>query len=271
MDKRSELYFTTGEFAEILGVTKHTLFHYDEVGIFSPAIKEDNGYRYYFVWQMETFEAIRLLQRLGMSLGEIKTYMENRSAANLFPILTEKEREIDREIEHLRNMKRFIRQEIADIREAETAILDLPKIVDQKEEYLLISQVAGTDERSLAEEIAEHMRSWEERQIHMSSVGTICYERDLQQGYYDHYVEVYTRLDRNIAALKPVIKPAGEYVEVCYRGYEGSLKHPYERIRSFATARGLALGEQWYEDFLIEELVVKGYEDYIVKVSVRRL
>ena len=35
MEKQSELYFTTGEFARILGVRKHTLFHYDEIGLFS--------------------------------------------------------------------------------------------------------------------------------------------------------------------------------------------------------------------------------------------
>ena len=72
MEKKSELYFTTGEFARILGVRKHTLFHYDEIGLFSPALKEENGYRYYFVWQMDMFEVIRALQKLGMSLGEIK-------------------------------------------------------------------------------------------------------------------------------------------------------------------------------------------------------
>ena len=42
MEKKSELYFTTGEFARILGVRKHTLFHYDEIGLFSPALKEEN-------------------------------------------------------------------------------------------------------------------------------------------------------------------------------------------------------------------------------------
>lgn len=79
MEQRNELYFTTGEFAEILGVKKHTLFHYDEIGLFSPAVKEENGYRYYFVWQMDAFEVIRALQRLGMPLGEIKAYMQERS------------------------------------------------------------------------------------------------------------------------------------------------------------------------------------------------
>ena len=70
MEKQSELYFTTGEFARILGVRKHTLFHYDEIGLFSPALKEENGYRYYFVWQMDMFEVIRALQKLECLWGK---------------------------------------------------------------------------------------------------------------------------------------------------------------------------------------------------------
>ncbi len=52
MEKKSELYFTTGEFARILGVRKHTLFHYDEIGLFSPALKErtDTGIILYGRW-----------------------------------------------------------------------------------------------------------------------------------------------------------------------------------------------------------------------------
>ena len=33
--KNSKNYFTTGEFAKICGVKKQTLFHYDDIGIFS--------------------------------------------------------------------------------------------------------------------------------------------------------------------------------------------------------------------------------------------
>lgn len=32
-------YLTTGEFARLCGVSKHTLFHYDELGVFSPAVR----------------------------------------------------------------------------------------------------------------------------------------------------------------------------------------------------------------------------------------
>ena len=29
-------YLTTGELAQLMGITKHTLFHYDDIGLFQP-------------------------------------------------------------------------------------------------------------------------------------------------------------------------------------------------------------------------------------------
>lgn len=37
-------YMTTGEFARRMGVTKNTLFHYDNIGLFLPEIVDTNDY-----------------------------------------------------------------------------------------------------------------------------------------------------------------------------------------------------------------------------------
>ena len=63
--------FTTGEFAALCGVTKHTLFHYDALGILSPARVGENGYRYYAPQQLEVFHVIETLRELDMPLSEI--------------------------------------------------------------------------------------------------------------------------------------------------------------------------------------------------------
>lgn len=107
-----EQYFTTGEFAKLWGVKKQTLFHYDEIGIFKPAIKKKNGYRYYSYQQFEVFGVISILKEMGMSLQEIKIYLDNRSPEQLVHLFSEKIERINREIEHLNKLKHVMNDKI---------------------------------------------------------------------------------------------------------------------------------------------------------------
>ena len=60
-------FLSTGDLVKILGTTKNTLFHYDAMGLFSPAMVKENGYRAYSYRQLETFRAISSLRELGMA------------------------------------------------------------------------------------------------------------------------------------------------------------------------------------------------------------
>lgn len=264
----SELYFTTGEFARILGVKKHTLFHYDEIGLLSPAVKEENGYRYYFVWQMDVFEVIKALQKLGMPLEEIKEYMENRSPERFMSMMDEKEAQIDREIDRLKNMKKFVRNEKANIKEALEWELDAPKMVMRKTEYLLVSDISAQDERKVAVGIAEHMRMQEKYHGAMGAVGSICLKEDLDRGIFDRYVKVYTKLEKKAVSSKVMKRPGGTYVEMCHKGYNWDMERSYRLITGFAARQGVSPGQMWYEDLMLDDLTVRRYEDYIVKVMV---
>ena len=87
-----KVYITTGELARLMGITKETLFHYDEIGLFQPARVEPNGYRYYDIYQMEVLNAILLLRDLGMPLKEIRLIMEERSPERIDQVFMERER-----------------------------------------------------------------------------------------------------------------------------------------------------------------------------------
>ena len=56
--KKDFMYLTTSQFAKIHGVNKRTLHYYDDIGLFSPNKKGDNGYRYYDISQSIDFEYI---------------------------------------------------------------------------------------------------------------------------------------------------------------------------------------------------------------------
>ncbi|MEH6869059.1 MerR family transcriptional regulator, partial [Bacillus safensis] len=83
MNKDFKKYFTTGEFSKLCGIKKQTLFHYDEIGLFSPEIKRENGYRYYSYHQFEIFQVISLFKELGVPLKEIKRLIKQRTPAKI--------------------------------------------------------------------------------------------------------------------------------------------------------------------------------------------
>lgn len=75
MKKHDESLFQIGEVAKILGVTRKTLLVYEEKGLLTPALKdEESGYRYYTADNMTQIRSIRTLQSLGLSLKEVAEY-----------------------------------------------------------------------------------------------------------------------------------------------------------------------------------------------------
>lgn len=101
-------YLSAGRFAALVGTTKETLFHYDEIGLFVPKRREANGYRYYAMDQMETFDVIGMLRELGMPLAEIRNYLEQRSPEKFGVLLEQEEKVVREKIQRLREMQRWI-------------------------------------------------------------------------------------------------------------------------------------------------------------------
>lgn len=75
MKKYGERLFQIGEVSKIMGVTRKTLLVFEEMGLLTPAVKdENNGYRYYSADNMTQIRSIKSLQSLGLSLKEIAAY-----------------------------------------------------------------------------------------------------------------------------------------------------------------------------------------------------
>ena len=67
--------FKIGEVTKIIGVTRKALLVFEEMGLLTPAFKdEDSGYRYYSADNMTQIRSIRSLQSLGLTLKEVAEY-----------------------------------------------------------------------------------------------------------------------------------------------------------------------------------------------------
>lgn len=76
MDKRQDL-FTIGEIAKALGVTRRIILNYEDRGLIRPDVKDGpTGNRYYTIDTFTQIRTIRVFQKLGLSLDEIRAYLD---------------------------------------------------------------------------------------------------------------------------------------------------------------------------------------------------
>ena len=94
--------FTVSEMAQFACVTVDALKYYDREDLYKPAVVDKNtSYRYYTLEQYADIVLIRDLRNIGMSVTEIKDFLQNRSVSNSTEMLMKRKREISEEIDAL--------------------------------------------------------------------------------------------------------------------------------------------------------------------------
>lgn len=92
-----------GEIANTIGITRRIILNYEAKGLITPDLKEGvSGNRYYTIDTFTQIRTIRVFQKLGLSLDEIRLYFNNQS--DLLPLIHRLEKlrdEINLNIERL--------------------------------------------------------------------------------------------------------------------------------------------------------------------------
>lgn len=263
-------YFTTGEFAKLVGVTKHTLFHYDNIGIFSPEIKGDNDYRYYSVFQIEPFYVIYALKELGMPLKQIKVYLDNKSPEGLINLLKKEEAEIDLKIERLKKMKELISLKSKLTESIFNIDTNEITITEEAEELLLLTKnLPETDNRSMAVSIANHAKYCAENGISFPNYTgeMISIENILKEDYYS-YNYYFTKIGDHKSDADTFLKKSGTYLTAYHSKGYSSVDQVYKKILAFAQQKNLTLQGYFFEDVILDELSVNGYDNFVIKISI---
>ena len=103
MKKHGDSLFQIGEITKIMGVTRKTLLVFEEMGLLTPAVKdEESGFRYYSADNMTQIRSIRSMQQLGLSLKEVRDYYyDNDNIDAYLERLMELRASLDRNIQML--------------------------------------------------------------------------------------------------------------------------------------------------------------------------
>lgn len=80
VDSNQEGYLRSGELAQIAGVSKDTLRHYERIGVLQQAERTDSGYRLYPASSAKRVLTVRAALALGISLGDLAEIFSMRGA-----------------------------------------------------------------------------------------------------------------------------------------------------------------------------------------------
>ena len=85
------------------------------------------------------------------------------------------------------------------------------------------------------------------------------------------YSKFYTVVEKSIAPEEAVMEPAGSYL-VIYddHGYE-NIGPNCLKILKYAAEHGYALGDDFFEDVILDDLSTEGYYNYLVRLSIRMI
>lgn len=269
MKELKKIYFSTGKFAKLCGISKKTLFYYDEINLFKPEKILSNGYRLYSNTQVELLSAINTLKEVGMSLKEVKDFIDKRNSKNILDVLDFEVGEIRKEINRLKLKEQKLLNRMKIISEGENFNKDI-SIEIEEEEYLIFSKkLNNTKDFFDIEEYSAYLAYTLDNNLDIGyPVGTIISKENLEKGNFTSYEKYFTKVNKDVLNKEIVIKPKGLYVIGYSKGYYDDTWKTYERMFEFLNKNNLIILGNSYEQVLIDEFVTKNTDDYVIKISI---
>lgn len=96
------------EAAKAVGCTQRAIKFYEEKGLLSKIIRNENGYREYTEDDLRTLHAIQAYRKLGISISDIKALLAGNNIELLSTILAKKKAEAAAKQEEIRALEAFL-------------------------------------------------------------------------------------------------------------------------------------------------------------------
>ena len=265
--KNKEYLYTTGQCAKLNGVNKRTLHFYDEMGLFSPEFKGENGYRYYTCFQTVQLELILMLRKIGLSIEEIIRYQQSPSSTSIADLIIEKKQFIDKSIRELLNTKNFLEQKSQKLSLSLTAKEEEIETITLPEQRILLSApITGAyddDDFAVAGDFSLRLKSIFGLYDNFGS--RISVEK-LSAGNYADY-DCFFAYGREDTEVYDIVRPAGMYLRAFCLGGWKKLEKVYQNICTFAEEHQMELVGYSYEEGL-NEMSLQSRDDYITMITV---
>ena len=282
-------YFTVGEFAKLHKFSRQTLIYYDKIGLLKPDyINPENGYRYYSPEQLEILDLLYTLKEAGVSLKEIKSFMENRSVSQAVDLFSEKVRELERKIQRQKKIKGRLEAKVAELEKAKK----VENVDFEKEGIRVFYEMLK--ERCIFKEAVKEPFSSVEIDVTIKNLFENARRKSVEHNYQlitslpleklreKKYTEAnecctviekeeFTRIRREYPKEKKLVGkiPRGEYAVFYHRGPYRDTGETYEKALNIIESDGHQVEGLAYEESVIDCMTSKDENKYLTKITIK--
>ncbi|MEH7254306.1 MerR family transcriptional regulator [Neobacillus niacini] len=271
MNKKNGNYLTTGEFAKLCKVNKQTLIYYDQIGLLSPILKNEKGYRYYSIHQIELFFVIDLLKDLDMSLKDIQLYMQNKSPESYLSLMYQKKQEIVKKRQEIEMKEKFIEAQITLIEKA--SHLDFHQITLEQlpEATLYLSRnIENITEEEFVEVVSDFLNELNESHLDTGyPIGVITKREQILKGEYTNYSYLYIEQPKPKEGHPYFKSVKGDFVIGYHIGDANTIHQTYNRLFLEMERLNVTLGEHIFEEYIYDSVVKNHKEQYVTKIIIQ--
>lgn len=249
---------TIGQMAELNHVSEQTLRLYDREGLLKPQYTDsDTGYRYYHITQSARLDLIQNMKVYGMTLRQIRTFLENSDGEALRHLLLEQAESVDARIEQLRRSRMAIMRTLQNFKRYESMPRNGEIFLEFIPERHIFRYSCGMNYFEQDEVGYEYMLRQLKRHLvnnnmpmsYFSNIGTVIRRERLEAGemYSD---EVFVFVDDDSAGDGCELLPAASYICLCSDEFSREAEN-VRRLMEYINAHGCEI----VGDYLCEVII----------------
>ncbi|MCL2768079.1 MAG: MerR family DNA-binding transcriptional regulator [Synergistaceae bacterium] len=256
---------TIKEFSKLTCIKQSKLRHYDEVKLFQPIKRGENGYRYYSAPQTIAVNLINVMHNVNIPIKKISEMKKQKSPESVLELLHKQELELNRELLNLHKAYAILHTYCSLIREG--LLVDEKAINSRRMAAMPIELGPANDFSSgyFYDSFFNFIGQMSDRRIDPAYPAG---------GFYEDINAFRNAPGRPTRFFSVVptgrdIREAGVYLVGYTRGYYGHLGDLPQRIQTYAKQHGFAFIGPVYEMYLHDEITVDDPEMYLIQASVQ--
>ncbi|NMM64970.1 MerR family transcriptional regulator [Clostridium sp. P21] len=270
---KNKIYLSTGELAQMLGVTKQTVIYYDKIGLISPVKRGEKHYRYYTLEQADELDSILTFRNLGVPISVLKEYLSVRNAEGCIEMLKKQEERVNLEIQKLDKIRRKIEGrskllnqilKVKDFEKVEFSIMG--------KEWYMIEHCIEKDEKSYMQSFISICNRSKELQIDFENpICSIITQEALMLGNYKKtaYFGIKIPEDFKGDVINKFERPYGTYASTYHKGSYDSMYLSYERLIKGIKEQGYSVCGNAYEMDLLSTLTNANSDEYLKLIYIQ--